>query len=128
MSATIPHDIDAPRRPPTAGTEPEARLRHYLDHLESALASHDAQWRENAEQLRAWARTWILDGWLELDQQALLSVVTDEFVCEDPALMGVECRGRDAYGAFLADTLIAFRRVAPLVQPLLAPLMRRGIV
>jgi predicted ester cyclase len=108
VSATTPDDIDAPRRPPGAGAEPEERFRHYFDGLEQALDSHVGQWREKAEQLRAWGRTWVLDGWMKLDQQALLSVVTDDFVCEDPALMGTECRGRDAYRKFLADTLTAF--------------------
>jgi predicted ester cyclase len=109
MSTKIPAGVDQPRRPadhlePT----PASFVSHYLDDLELNLDLHDQQWREKAEQLRVWARRWVLDGWVKLDQEALLSVVTDDFVCEDPALMGTECRGRDAYREFLADTLRAF--------------------
>jgi predicted ester cyclase len=116
-------DVDAPRRPfDYLDATPEAYTSHYLDSFAVSLDSHIEQWREKVPQLRPWFQSWILDGWLKLDQDALLSVVTDDFVCDDPALIGTECRGRAAYREFLADMLIAFPDAAfhPTDPPFLA--------
>jgi predicted ester cyclase len=116
-------DIDAPRRPlddlkPT----PEGYVCHYLDDFAANVELHSEQWREKAPQLRPWFEKWVLGGWLKLDVDTLLSVVTDDFVCDDPALVGTECSGRDAYREFVADLLRAFPDSAlyPFGPPFLA--------
>lgn len=79
-----------------------------VDQLEERINQMTAAWLEQADDLKAWARAWMLDGYLKRDAEVLASWVTDDVVHEDPINLGRPVRGRAAFHQMLVETFIAF--------------------
>ncbi|WP_067720948.1 ester cyclase [Nocardia yamanashiensis] len=64
-----------------------------------------------AEMLRDWSRAW-LRAWNAYDADAVLALVTDDFVYVDPSMFGEEIVGKAAFREFLTGMWTAFPDLA----------------
>lgn len=60
-----------------------------------------------ADELRHWAHAW-LTTWNSHDLEGVVALVTDDFVYEDPSMLGDHIVGKDQFRAFLQAVWTAF--------------------
>lgn len=76
--------------------------------FEAKLDAMATRWGEHADLVRAFATGWILEGYMKLDVDRLVSWVTDDIVHEDPLNLGRAVHGRQAFRQMLVDSFRAF--------------------
>ncbi len=78
-----------------------------LAELEAGLSGFSERWLADAPELDAFFRSWDL-AWNTHDIELVGTLVTQDILCEDPAMFGQTVESREEFKAFLEHLFLAF--------------------
>jgi steroid delta-isomerase-like uncharacterized protein len=78
-----------------------------LEELEAGLSGFSERWLPRADELHNFFERWD-QAWNTHDLDLLGTLVTDDILCDDPAMFGQRVESREEFLAFLEDLFRAF--------------------
>jgi hypothetical protein len=106
MSTTAPPTDTPPTLADTPPT-PEQQDSLSLERLRGGLQGFSERWLPRADELHSFFERWD-QAWNTQDLDLLGTLVTEDILCDDPAMFGQRVESREEFLAFLEDLFCAF--------------------